>query len=197
MSDARPANRVRLIVLIALAATLALGSFWALEVMRRAGDETLASTPRNEPDYFVEKFNFIRMSKTGEARYQIAGTRLSHFPQHDSYEIRRPVLHSIADGRPPMTMHANRATIERNGSEVHMHDDVHIDRPASGATEHFHLKSEYLLILPDDDAMRTDRPVDITLGTSRLTGTGMVADNAKRQFQLSSKVRGNYQAALH
>ncbi len=47
--------------------------------------------------------------------------------------------------------------------------------------------------MPDDDVMQTDKPVEIILGSSRLTGTGMVANNATRQLHLSSNVHATYQ----
>jgi lipopolysaccharide export system protein LptC len=70
---------------------------------------------------------------------------------------------------------------------------VHIDRPATPTSEHFHVKSDYLLVLPDDDVMQTDKPVDITLGTSTLTGTGMLANNATRELRVLSNVHATYQ----
>lgn len=193
----RTADRFRLLVLISLAATLALGSFWMFEVMRRGIDVTLPVVARSEPDYTVEEFSLVRMSKTGQARYNIAGAKLTHYPQSDSYEIAQPLLKSFSAGRPPMTLRAERAVADPGHNKIHLYDNVHVDRPVSSASEHFHLKSEYLLVLPDDDVMQTDKAVDITFGTSHLTGVGMFADNATREFRLAGDVRGRYQAVPH
>jgi lipopolysaccharide export system protein LptC len=47
-----------------------------------------------------------------------------------------------------------------------------------------------MLVLPDDDVVQTNKPVEIALGTSVLTGTGMYVNNATREFKLMHKVRG-------
>ena len=196
MTDTRATHRFRLAVILALSAVLALGSFWILEVMRKGVNDSNPDLPRSEPDYYVEKFNFVRMSKSGQAQYNISGKKLTHNPVDDSYAIQLPVVNSLSNERPPMTTRAERAIVDRNSSKVHMYDNVHIDRPATATSEHFHLTSEYLLILPDDDVMQTDKPVDITLSTSKLTGTGMFANNATRELRLSSNVHATYQPVL-
>jgi lipopolysaccharide export system protein LptC len=196
MNDVRSANRFRLAVILALGAALALGSFWMVEVMRQAIKDSTPDLPRNEPDYYVEKFNFVRMSMTGEAQYNISGKKLTHNPIDDSHAIDLPVVNSLSKDRPPMTIYSERAMVDSESRKVHMYNNAHIDRPATATSEHFHLKSDYLLILPDDDVIKTDKPVEITLGTSRLNGTGMYANNATRELQLSSNVHATYQPPL-
>lgn len=191
-----PANGVRLIILIAFSAALALGSFWLLEVMQRKTEDSMPARVRTEPDFYVENFNFVRMAKTGEARYNLTGTEMKHYPQDDSYQIQNPVMHSYGVDRPPMVSRSLRATITNNNSEVHMYDNVHIDRPASATSQHFQLKTSYLLLLPDDDVMKTPKPVELQLGLSVLTGAGMFANNATGEFRLSSNVKGLYQAPV-
>ncbi len=111
MSDARPANRFRLGVIIAIVAALALGSFWLLEVMRKQIADGGPDQPRSEPDYFVEKFNFVRMSVAGQAQYNIAGKRLEHNPADDTHAIKLPVVNSLSADRPPMVTHSERALV--------------------------------------------------------------------------------------
>jgi lipopolysaccharide export system protein LptC len=197
MSRARTIDRFRLLVLIALTAALALGSFWLLQVMQRHTDDALPTLPTNEPDYTVEKFNLVRLSQTGQARYNIAGAKLAHYPQYDIYEIQQPLLRSFNPERPPVTLRAEYATADPVHSKIHLYDDVHADRPAFGVAQHFHLKSSYLMLLPDDDVMETDKAVDITFGDVKLTGVGMFANNATREFRLSSQVSGSYRAVPH
>jgi lipopolysaccharide export system protein LptC len=193
MNNARATNRFQIGVVIALGAALALGSFWLLEVMRKQIADGMPDKPRMDPDYFVEKFNFVRMSSAGKAQYNVSGTRLEHNPANDTHAIRLPLVNSLSADRPPMTARAERALINSDNSKVHMYDNVHIDRPATPTNDYFHLKSEYLLILPDDDIVQTDKPVEITLGTSVLTGVGMVANNATRELRLARNVHAVYQ----
>jgi lipopolysaccharide export system protein LptC len=66
---------------------------------------------------------------------------------------------------------------------------VRIDRPQTPESTLFHLESDYLLVLPDEEIMRTDKPVRMILGDSLLNGTGMVANNATGEVQLASRVQ--------
>lgn len=193
MKTMRPTTSVRLIVLIAVAAALALGSFWLVEVMKKQTEDSIPDRVRTEPDFYVEKFNFVRMAKTGEARYNLTGTEMKHYPQDNSYQIQNPVMHSYSADRPPMVSRSLRATVTNDSTEVHMYDNVHIDKPASAKSQQFQLKTSYLLLLPDEDVMKTPKPVELQLGKSILNGSGMFANNATGEFRLSSKVTGQYQ----
>ena len=175
--------------LLLLAVVLALGSFWLLEIMRKSGKDSGPAAARTAPDYYVENFNFVRLSPTGEAQYNISGKRMVHSPADDTHTVEMPVLNSLSRERPPMTARADRALIEPDGSRVHMHDQVRIDRPKTPTSTLFHMESDYLLVLPNEDIMRTDKPVRMTLGESQLNGTGMVANNATGQVQLASRVQ--------
>lgn len=194
MKDMRSTWRFRVLVVFALTGALALGSFWLLEVMRRAASDFIATPDRSEPDFYVEKFNYVKISKTGKAQYHFSGDRLTHNPVNDSYDVTHPVVRNIGTAKTPMKMWSERAHVNSDSSEIHMHDDVHIDRPATGDSEHMHVKSDYMLLLPDDEIMKTHKPAEITVGQSILTGTGMVANNATRELRLSSNVHGTYQA---
>lgn len=195
MNAEQSARRFRLAMMMALMIALALGSFWVLEVMRRSAGDFVPDTARTEPDFYVEKFSYVKLSGSGEARYHISGTRLTHNPKDDSYDIEQPLISNQSTTNPsPTTLRADRARVDSDYSRVHLYDNVHLDRPASPTNDDFHLTSEYLLLLPDDDVMQTDRRVDIKSGRATLTGIGMYANNATRQFRLASNVHGTYQA---
>ncbi len=194
MNGPRSAWRFRILTILALMIALALGSFWLLEVMRRAINDVTPKAARTEPDFYVENFNYVKLSPSGQAQYHFSGARLTHNPQDDSYDIQQPVVSNISPGQAPMTMRSERAHVNSDNSEVRMYENVHIDRPASAQSGHLHITSDYMLLLPDDEIMKTDKAVVITLDQSRLTGVGMFANNATREFSLASNVHGTYQA---
>ena len=188
--------RIRFFMTLAPLVVLALASFWLFEVMRRATDTVVPNPERAEPDFYVEKFSYVKLSKTGAAQYHFAGERLTHNPQDDSYDIVNPVVNNISNADAPMTIRAERARVNSDNSQVHLYDNVRMDRPASAKTEPVRIRTEYMLVLPDDDVMKTDKRVEITTDRAKLTGTGMVANNATREFNLTSSVHGTYQAPL-
>lgn len=192
MTSRRAANRYRLVLLLGLGIGLALGSFWLLQVMQKGAADQSSVARHDQPDYYVEKFNFVRMSKTGQARFNISGARMTHRPRDDSYEILLPVFHSLSPGQPPLMLRSERAIAEPDSSKIQMIDRVEADRPASADTDHFHLSTTYLVILPDEDVIQTDKPVDLHLGNAHMTGIGLYANNATREVRLAQRVRGNF-----
>lgn len=190
-------RRFRLAVILALLAAMALGSFWLMEVMRRSASDATPSRARTEPDFYVEKFSYVKLAHNGKVQYHFTGAKLTHNPQDDSYDIQHPVIHSVGEAQVPMTMRSDRAHVNSDNSRVQLYDNVQLDRPPSADIKHLHIKSEYLLVLPDDDVMQTDKPVDILFDRSKLSGTGMFANNATREFRLMSNVHGTYQAPAH
>ena len=196
MSGGHSANRFRLAIVLALGAAITLGSFWVLEVMRRGILDAGPDSARTEPDFYVENFNFVRISQSSDTQYSISGKRLTHNPQDDSFEIELPIVNSLSAEGSAMTARSQHARIEEDHSKVHMYKNVEVDRPATATAQHFRLESEYLLLLPDDDVMKSDKPVDMTLGTSKLKGTGMYANNATRELQLFGNVHATYQPPL-
>jgi lipopolysaccharide export system protein LptC len=188
----RSANRIRVAALLAITAALALGSFWMLEVMRRSGSPNAADGNRNVPDYYVENFQFVRVSSSGQAQYSMSGERLTHYPADDTHKVEQPVVKSLTPERPAMHAVSETATVDRTNSKIHMYGDVHLDRAATPDKERLQLDSDYLLLLTDEDIMKTDKPVTITLGQSVLKGTGMVANNATGELRLAGNVTVTY-----
>lgn len=195
MKNAGSSYRLRLIVIIALGVTMALGSFWVLEVMRNNNIGQAPHVARSEPDFYVNDFKFIQVAKSGQMHYKMSGARLTHEPLRDSYQVERPVIISLGQARAPMTMRAESATIEEDNSKVHLHKKVRIDRPASGQSQALQLETEYLLLLPDEDVMQSDQPVKLTLGQSTLSGSSLFANNATRELRVAGRVRGSFAAS--
>jgi lipopolysaccharide export system protein LptC len=186
--NAGPRRRFGLVTLLLLGAALALGSLWLLEVTRQSGNDAAPTGVRTDPDYYVENFNFVRMGNTGEAQYNISGARMVHNPVDNSHLIDKPVINSLARERPPMHAYADKARVEQDSDKVHMYDNVVLDRPQSPKADYFHLESDYLLVLTDEEIMKTDRPVRMTLGNSKLDGTGMSVNNATGELHLFNQV---------
>ena len=189
MKDARSANRVRLAALLLLSLALACGSvFWLFDVIRHGAGSSDSDSARNEPDYTVENFNFVRASKLGQARYSVTGVKLTHYPKEDTYQIDLPIVKNLSTDHPAITTHAQRALSNSDGSDVQLFDNVQVDRPESPAAPHFHMTTEYLQLFPDEDVMRTDRAVDISQGNAEITGEVLYANDATLLYTLGRNV---------
>ena len=189
MSSARSALRFRLTVILALAGFLALGSFWVSMVIKRSASGSQSQEQRTEPDYFVYNFDYLKMLPGGKPQYLMTGTKLTHFPADDSFRIDTPVYKSLDPNKPQQTLRSNSADVKDDNTKVHMHGNVIGNRVATATSAGMRLETEYLLLLPDDDAMRTDKPVAITRGTSTMHGVGMTANNATGEMRLHTQTR--------
>lgn len=188
----RTAHRWKLTAIIVGATFLAFGSFWLAQMME--SDPGLDSDAlKNEPDYIIERFSVVRMSPAGQPRYIVAGDKLTHRPVDDTAEIENPLVQSMGEGVAPTTVRAKRARIDNDNTQVHLMGDVDITRTATPESKPMRMRTQALTIYPEDDKMKTDQPVEILSGASRMTGTGLFIDNAARQMNVASRVRITHQ----
>jgi lipopolysaccharide export system protein LptC len=204
MKYAFTADRFRTWFFVLLLAGLVLGSFWKLEIMRRDDSEgNSRASSRSEPDYYVEKFSYIRLPNNGKANYLVTGDKLTHNPVNDAIDIIEPRINSFNAEKTPLIIRADRAVIEqknlllsppREHDQIHLRGNVQAERPDSATSQYMKLQSEYLLMLPDENQMKTDLAVNFLTANSEIHATGMTADNATQQIQLLSKVRATFSA---
>jgi lipopolysaccharide export system protein LptC len=187
-------RRYPALLLLAAGTLLAALSFWALEITRRSGDDTRKPSVRTEPDYFIDDFTYTRLSVSGKAQYVISGKKLIHYPVDDSSIVVQPSVRSYSSSREPMTLQAQKAKITGDQKELHFYENVVLERPQTRNADALRVESDYMLALPDQDIVKTDRKVVMTIGSSRMEGKGMVADNGQRQLNLQSQVSGHYES---
>lgn len=193
------ADRIRVWLTIAVLGIFMLGSYWVYEVMRRNGaDASAGAKTRSEPDYFVEQFNFVRLSQSGKTTYRITGDKLTHFPLEDEFEIIQPRIVGIDQQQTPMNMRADRAVVKQNvqahtedraEDQIHLHGNVVVDRAKSEHGIHLNLQTAYLLLLPDSERMRTDKEISLKTPHSQVSALGMRAENVHQKIELLGKVR--------
>ena len=182
----RTAHRWRLLALMLTAVFFAFGSFWLLQAIQ-GEDGTGVGNSLNEPDYIVENFSFVRMNEQGAPRYVVSGTRLAHHPDNDVSDVTKPVVESMAPGRPRMTMHADRGQVYHGEDRVELMGNVDVNRPATPRSAALRAKTEALTVLADDEIVKTDRPVQMTLGAASVNGVGMVAENPTQKVRIGGR----------
>jgi lipopolysaccharide export system protein LptC len=187
----RTAHRWRLLALMLTAVFCAFGSFWLVQVMQGEEGGSRANLG-NEPDYIVDNFSWVRMSEAGKPRYVISGERLTHRPADNTALIDKPVVQSLTDEHPPMTMTSDRALVNQNQNQIDLTGNVDIRRPGAPGAEPLRIRTETLTILPDDEIAKTDRPIRMTLGSASVDAVGMVANNATQQIALGGRGRATY-----
>lgn len=186
VSYKRTAHRWKLLTIMMIATFCAFGSFWLVQVMENE-DKAGFGGPTTEPDYIVENFSFVRMTEDGKPSYVVSGKRLAHTPLGDISNVEQPVMQGMAPGRPRMTIVANRAQIYHTEHRVELLGNVDIQRPATPTSEALRVQTQALTVLPDEEILKTDKPIKMQLGAATVTGTGMVANNATQKLHLASR----------
>jgi len=185
----RPSNLFPLLLIL----VLALASVW-LERAVQAPEHDKSGKSRHDPDFIAEDFGITKLSATGKPEYSLSAARMLHYPDDESTDIVAPHLVQRHDDDAPIVIRADRGLLSKNGDEASFFGNVVVVREAGGGRSELRVQTEYLQIVPDRDIARTDKPVIITEGRSRLAGVGMEFNNKTRQFALLSQVRGRFDA---
>lgn len=154
---------------------------------------------RHDPDFIVDNFAAQRMNVDGSRRYAVEGKRMVHYPDDNSTQIETPhFTHFDAEEKhaSPVFVTAKRGLVSRNGENVYFIGDVRIDRAAYADQPPLALRTEFLHIIPDQDLAKTDKPLTMTHGTSRVDAVGMVFDNRARTLNLLSNVKVHYDSPV-
>ncbi len=182
----RTAHRWRLLAIMLGGLFCATGSFWLLQLVNEQG-LAVQLERSNEPDYIIDNFSFVRMDKAGQPKYVVSGERLTHRPIEDISYVDKPVVQGMTTEHPRMTMHADRARILHEQDQVELIGNVDVERPGSANIKPLSIKTQRMTVLPDEEIMKTDLPVEMKLGAATVRGTGMVANNATQQVHLASR----------
>jgi lipopolysaccharide export system protein LptC len=187
MKRDRPSNLFPLLLILALAA----GSLW-LERAVQAPERDRSGKSRHDPDFIAENFGIVKMNAAGKPEYTLSAERMLHYPDDESTSIVAPRLIQRHEDATPIVISAERGFVSQNGDEARFFGNVVVLREAGAGQDELRVQTEYLQVLPERNLARTDKPVVITAGQSRLVGTGMELNNKTRQFILQSQVRGTY-----
>ncbi len=186
----RSLDRIAAIVSLALLTGLGLFTFYLAQVAERGQRPRSADAPpSNDPDYFVERLALLTMNERGEPAFRLEARELHHFPADDTTDFEAPVMVSLDPARPRVTITANRGKLLQGGVEAHLSGDVVVTRGATANAAPMVASTPYAIVLPDEDIVRTDRPVTVVQGGNRLTGVGMELNNRTRQLRVDSQVR--------
>ncbi|WMW81255.1 LPS export ABC transporter periplasmic protein LptC [Undibacterium cyanobacteriorum] len=193
------ADRIRIWLSVVLLGLVMLGGFWIYEVMRRNSEDSANSgRVRTEPDYFVEHFNFVRISQSGNTNYRVTGQKLTHFPQEDEFEIQQPRIVGIDQEKTPMNIRADRAIVkqkvqEKDGGliedQIHLLDNVEVVRAGSATVVEVQLNTNHLVLYPDSERMRTDQAIVLKTPSAHITAVGIEADNARQTIRFLNQLR--------
>lgn len=176
---------------ISLLALLA-GMTFILQQAIEQGENNPSGKFRHDPDSTADNFVARRFDEKGELKYRLSGPFMKHFPDDESTEIRTPTLIAYRPKAPEITINAKNARITSRGETVYLWEDVSVTRAATASRPQMVARMPDLTAQPDTGIAFTSSPVEVSYGTSWLTGVGAYIDNSTSTLTLQSQVRAQY-----
>lgn len=170
-----------------LAGLLAGMTYW-LDLASRPQSLGGNGKTRHDPDYIVQKFEVRRFDPEGALQHTLVAEEMRHYPDDDSTVVLAPRL--TYHRTPPTYVSAREARIDSEGKHVELIDDVRVTRTGVGGKPDSVLTTARLHAWPDDETARTDAPVTITQGRSRVDGSGLEVNSKLENYVLEGPVRG-------
>lgn len=187
------------LVAVLLLALLVAGTWWASDYTLRSIQIDPPRRLTHERDSWSDHFVMVRTDPQGFAINRLEGESMEHFPDTDAYEVIQPNAVGHHPGSPITVGTSDHATMDQNGERIVMVGNAHLKRLPDADHKLLDVRSERLVLKPDQDLVYTDQPALVINGQSTMRGTGMRYDNRTRQLMVYSssdvKISGDEQAA--
>lgn len=174
------------LIALFLLLALVLGTWWAADYTQRAVPTDPPRRLTHEMDAWSRNFVMVRTGLDGKPINRMKGDYGEHYPDDDSYVVTNPRAVGLRPNTPVTVATSETATMYEGGKRIVMNKNAHMHRQADADTPPLDVRSEQLVILPDDDTISTTLPALVTRGQSRMNGTGMTYNNKTRQLEVFS-----------
>lgn len=179
-------ERLPALIALALLLTLVAGTWWAADYAQRAIPIDPPRRLTHEMDSWGRDFVMLRTDQNGRPVNRMEGEYVEHFPDDDSYHVRAPRAIGQHQDNPLTIGTAKTAIMENGGRRIVMNGQAHVIRQQDANNDALDVRSEQLILVPDEDVIYTDLPAVVLKGNSRMSGTGMRYNNKTRQLEVSA-----------
>lgn len=178
------------LLLLALLAALTL---WIERVVQPPPPK-LDGSNRHDPDYKLTNFSTSKTDKNGNLRHMLAAAEMLHFPDDDSTQLVRPRFTQYSASKPFTQIQGQRGLVTSDGENVYFMDNVKVVRGATSQKGELTILTDYLHIIPDQDLVKTDRPISILQAPRTVIhATGMEYNKKLGIIKLFKRVRVHYE----
>ena len=176
---------------LSLLLVLTLLTFW-LRYATEMAEPNRDGKSRHDPDYILSDIVLRKLDQNGQLKYTLRAADVRHYPDDDTTDLTRPNLvnQNRKDGKPPVTISADRGRLSNDNDQVDLTGNVRIYRPPSGKDQELTATTDTLTAFPDDETAFTKSPVLITQGKSWVKGVGMQVNNRAQTYVIESQAVG-------
>lgn len=148
---------------------------------------------RHEPGTIIEDLRLSSVSRQSSTTQVLTAQRMTHFLDDDTLRLVEPRYDRIQAGGGRTHITARRGLISEDRDNFYFLDEVRLQREADHGGAPLVLTTEYLRVMLDIDRVRTDKPVHVQQGRSRIDAQGMVADGKSHIMEFAGPVRSVYE----
>jgi lipopolysaccharide export system protein LptC len=181
---ANPAATLFPLLLVGLLAGM---SYW-LELASRAPEGANDGRSRHDPDYIIKNFEVRRFDPQGNLQHTVVADLMRHYPDDDSTVVLAPRITYHRD--PPTFIQAREAHVSSKGEHVRLIDDVRVTRGGVRGKPDTVLTTALLDAWPEEETAKSNVPVTIAQGQTKVQGSGLSVDNKTSVYILEGPVKG-------
>ncbi len=174
-------------------AILAAISLWLKDVSHLADLFDMKGF-RHEPGTIIEDLRLISVNRQSAATQVLTAPRMIHFLDDDTLRLVAPRYDRFQAEGSRMQITARRGLVSEDRDNFYFLDEVRLRREADHGGVPLVLTTGYLRVMLGADRVRTDKPVHVQQGQSRIDAQGgMEADGKSRTMEFVGPVRSVYE----
>ena len=170
---------------------LACLTWWLDAKIQNNNNENLLDEDKY-PHFYIVGYQAVRLTEKGTKLYSLRGEKLEYFAEKKSTSLSAPFLMYYDKKNGATSFKARNARLINNGEHIYFENEVEINRPKTSEKGELSIKTSQLRVIPDKEIARTQRPLKLTLGNSKLSSVGLEFNNKTSIIHLLSKARAEY-----
>jgi lipopolysaccharide export system protein LptC len=183
----------RSFILYGLAAALAVGSWWWLQ-LSAPGEGNVVPVEKHSADYYSSGYQKREMDQYGVLKSEIKAAKMVHYSDDGSVHLHSPELSFFNAKRPPWIIKAESGVLSGGGKELWLHGSVLVSRSAAKGGRSITIKTSEVRVQPKTSDAETMQWAELSSPPDVTTGVGLQLHFSDPiRIKLLSKVRGNYE----
>ncbi|UDG82518.1 LPS export ABC transporter periplasmic protein LptC [Candidatus Vallotia cooleyia] len=177
-------------MLLVIIGALTSGTYWLLQNAFLHPSQLLSVAKVHVPDYFADYLSISILAGSDITQYRLAAESMVHYEDDAATYVTLPAIRIFLPGQPVVTATSKCGRINADGSIIDLYDDARIVRNAGLTDYSIQADSKHFRVMTDSAVIKTEQPVKLVRGLSKMTGNGMVYNHATREIRLLGQVHG-------
>ena len=184
-----------------LMAVLAGATYWLVRHTPTLNTVVKKGPARHIADYRMDGFQVYQFTPQGQAKAELAGTQMRHFPDNDTIEIDQVKMRAIDPNNGRRTQAtAKLAMSDGKGTVVTLLGDARVQR-TSGANDlgknakPMEFAGEQLQVNTETQKVYSNQPVELKQGAMVVNANSLQYDHPSDTLQLDGRVHGTLPSA--